>query len=186
MQKKRNSQFNRRPRRLVDLINENIRNAKVRLISSSGEQVGVIDTKDALKMAREENLDLVLINTSQEVPVAKIIDYGKFKFEKDKQEKEKKKKSKQQALYKELKIRPRIEKHDLEIREKWIKKWLEEGNKVRVVAILRGREIQHPKLAQQVLQGVINSVEEFGKPDQDPPIVREGKIFSLNLVPNSF
>ena len=168
MQRKRSNQFNRRPRKPADLINENIRSAQVRLISSSGEQVGVIDTKEALRQAEEENLDLVLISTNQEIPVAKIINYGKFKFEKEKQEKEKKKKSKQQASYKELKIRPRIEKHDLEIREKWIKKWLEEGSKVKVIAILRGREIQHPKLAQQVLKGVIESVAEFGKPDQDP------------------
>lgn len=166
------------------IMNEAIRSQSVRLISSSGEQLGIVPTREALEKARSENLDLVVIGM-QQPPVAKIMDYGKFKFEKEKEEKEKKRKSKAQSVFKELKLSQRIDGHDLQIKEKWICKWLEEGNKVRVIVQLKGRETQHPELARQLLQSVLKATAEFGKPDQLPPIKQEGRVFSIQLAPNA-
>jgi translation initiation factor IF-3 len=164
------------------LVNEAIRSPNVRLISSTGEQLGIVPTREALEKARSEGLDLVVIGV-QQPPVAKIMDYGKFKFEKEKEEKEKKKRSKSQSVFKELKLSSRIDEHDLQIKEKWICKWLEEGSKVRVVVQMKGREMQHPELARKLLQSVLAATIEHGKPDQTPPIKQEGRMFSLQLAP---
>ena len=164
------------------LLNEGIRAKEVRLISSTGEQLGIISTREALDRAKAENLDLVVIGV-QTPPVAKIMDYGKFKFEKEKEEKEKKKKSKSQSLMKELKLTARIDIHDLQIKEKQACGWLEEGCKVRVVVKLKGRELQHPENARKLLQHVLGATVDFGKPDQTPPIKQEGQMFSLQLAP---
>lgn len=164
------------------MVNEAIRSPQVRLISSSGEQLGIVSTREALDKARAEDLDLVVIGM-QTPPVAKIMDYGKYKFEKEKEEKEKKKKSKSQSTMKELKMSCRIDEHDLHIKEKWICKWLEEGHKVRVLVQMKGREMQHPELARKLLQIILQGTAELGKPDQTPPIKQEGKMFSLQLAP---
>jgi len=165
-------------------VNEAIRSPQVRLISSSGEQLGIVSTREALDKARAEDLDLVVIGM-QTPPVAKIMDYGKFKFEKEKEEKERKKKSKSQSSVKELKLSCRIDEHDLQIKEKWVVKWLEEGSKVRVVVQLKGREIQHPELARQLLQKILQVTAEVGKPDQTPAIKQESaRMFSLQVAPN--
>ncbi len=164
------------------LLNEGIRAKEVRLISSTGEQLGIIATREALDRAKAEDLDLVVIGV-QTPPVAKIMDYGKFKFEKEKEEKEKKKKSKSQSLMKELKLTARIDIHDLQIKEKQACGWLEEGCKVRIVVKLKGRELQHPENARKLLQHVLEATVDFGKPDQTPPIKQEGQMFSLQLAP---
>ncbi len=179
----RPQQLNRQQSGQQVIMNEAIRSQSVRLISSSGEQLGIVPTREALDKARSENLDLVVIGM-QQPPVAKIMDYGKFKFEKEKEEKEKKKKSKAQSIFKELKLSQRIDEHDLQIKEKWICKWLEEGSKVRVIVQMKGRETQHPDLARKLLQSVLKATEEFGKPDQTPAIKQEGRVFSLQLAPN--
>jgi translation initiation factor IF-3 len=164
-------------------INEAIRSPNVRLISSSGEQLGIVPTREALDQAKAEGLDLVVIGM-QQPPVAKIIDYGKYKFEKEKEDKERKKKSKAQSVFKELKLSARIDEHDLKIKEKWICKWLEEGSKVRVVVQMKGREMQHPELARKVLQSVLVATNEFGKSDQVPAIRQEGRTFNIQLAPH--
>ncbi len=164
------------------IMNEAIRSPNVRLIGSAGEQLGVVGTREALERALSEGLDLVVISM-QQPPVAKIMDYGKFRFEKEKEEKEKKKKSKSQSVFKELKFSPRIDEHDLHIKIKWMIKWLEEGHKVRALVQMKGRETQHPELARQLLQTVLQTTAEVGKPDQVPPIKQEGRIMSLQLAP---
>jgi translation initiation factor IF-3 len=163
-------------------INEAIRSPKVRLISSTGEQLGIVSTRDALDQAKQEDLDLVVISM-QNPPVAKIMDYGKYKFEKEKEEKEKKKKSKSQSVLKELKMSPRIDEHDLQVKERWICKWLEEGNKAKVVVQLKGRELQHPELARKLLSRILEVTAEFGKSENQPAIRQEGKTFNIQLSP---
>ncbi|MDX1917930.1 MAG: translation initiation factor IF-3 [Candidatus Caenarcaniphilales bacterium] len=163
-------------------INEAIRTPNVRLISSSGEQLGILPTHQALQKAREEGLDLVVIGT-QTPPVAKIMNYGKYKFEQEKQEKENKKRSKLQSVMKEVKLSPRIDEHDLMVKEKKVWEWLAEGHKVRIVAMLRGREMQHPELARQLLEKILANAAEYGKPDRLPAIRQEGKFFNLQLNP---
>ncbi|MFN5539143.1 MAG: translation initiation factor IF-3 [Candidatus Melainabacteria bacterium] len=164
------------------IMNEGIRSPQVRAISSTGEQLGILSTREALDLAYSESLDLVVISM-QNPPVAKIMDYGKFKFEKEKEEKDKKKKSKLQSVFKELKISSRIDPHDLQVKIKWMSKWLEEGSKVRIVLPLKGRETQFPELARDVLRTVMDALTEVGKPDLSPPIRQEGRMFSLQLSP---
>ena len=128
------------------LLNRNIRSKEVRLIDDEGNNYGVVSTAKALIMAEEKDLDLVVVSPNQEPPVAKILDYGKYKYEVEKRAKEAKKKQ-HTVDVKEIKIRYKIDVHDYEVRIKNIKKFLASGNKVKIVVMLRGREMQHSKLA---------------------------------------
>jgi translation initiation factor IF-3 len=127
-------------------MNEYIRSREVRLIDDEGTNVGIIKTQLALEMAYERGLDLVLVSPDQEPPVAKILDYGKYRFENEKRAKDAKKKQHTLDL-KEVKMRYKIDVHDYNVKVKSIKKFLSEGDKVKVVVMLRGREIQHSSLA---------------------------------------
>ncbi len=118
----------------------------MRLIDDEGNNHGVVSTMKALTMAEEKDLDLVVVSPNQEPPVAKIMDYGKYKYEVEKRAKEAKKKQ-HTVDVKEIKIRYKIDVHDYNVRIKNIKKFLLGGNKVKIVVMLRGREMQHSKLA---------------------------------------
>lgn len=128
------------------IMNERIRAAEVRLIGEDGENHGVIATSKALAMAEEADLDLVLINPNQDPPVAKILNYGKYKYELEKRAKEAKKKQHTVDI-KEVKVRYKIDTHDYQVRIKNINKFIAQGNKVKIVVMLRGREMQHSNLA---------------------------------------
>lgn len=128
------------------LINEKIRAKEVRLIDENGTNHGIVPTSQALKMAEEADLDLVVISPNQAPPVAKILNYGKYKYELEKKAKEAKKK--QHIIdIKEVKVRYKIDTHDYEVRLKNIRKFISQGNKVKLVVMLRGREMQHSSLA---------------------------------------
>ena len=127
-------------------MNERIRVKEVRLIGEDGVNHGVVPTSEALQMAEDADLDLVLINPNQNPPVAKILNYGKYKYEVEKRAKEAKKKQHTVDI-KEIKIRYKIDVHDYQVRINNIKKFILQGNKVKVVVMLRGREMQHSKLA---------------------------------------
>ena len=127
-------------------MNERIRAKEVRLIDQNGDNQGVVPTLKALQMAYDEDLDLVLINPNQDPPVAKILDYGKYKYELEKRAKEAKKKQ-HTVDVKEIKIRYKIDTHDYQVRIKSIEKFIAQGNKVKIVVMLRGREMQHSNLA---------------------------------------
>ena len=127
-------------------MNERIRVKEVRLIGEDGTNHGVVPTEEALQMAEDADLDLVLINPNQEPPVAKILNYGKYKYEVEKRAKEAKKKQHTVDI-KEIKIRYKIDVHDYQVRINNIKKFISQGNKVKIVVMLRGREMQHSKLA---------------------------------------
>lgn len=129
------------------------------MIDDEGNNVGVISTRDALNMANEKGLDLVVINPNQAPPVAKILDYGKYKFEAEKKAKEAKKKQ-HVVEVKEIKMRYKIDTHDYDVRIKNIKKFLKAGNKVKVVVMLKGREVQHSKLAFDLAERVKNDLQE--------------------------
>ena len=127
-------------------MNERIRVPEVRLIGEDGANHGVVKTSEALQMAEDADLDLVLINPNQNPPVAKILNYGKYKYEIEKRAKEAKKKQ-HTVDVKEIKIRYKIDVHDYQVRINNIKKFISQGNKVKVIVMLRGREMQHSKLA---------------------------------------
>ena len=128
------------------LINERIRSKEVRLIDENGENHGIVLTSKALQMAMNADLDLVVISPNQEPPVAKILNYGKYRYELEKKAKEAKKKQKTVEI-KEIKVRYKIDTHDYDVRLKNIRKFIAQGNKVKIVVMLRGREMQHSHLA---------------------------------------
>lgn len=128
------------------IMNERIRSKEVRLIDENGTNHGIVPTSKALSMADEAGLDLVLISPNQAPPVAKILDYGKYKYELAKKAKEAKKKQHVVEI-KEVKVRYKIDVHDYEVRLKSVRKFISQGNKVKIVVMLRGREMQHSNLA---------------------------------------
>jgi len=127
-------------------MNERIRSKEVRLIDENGENHGVVATSKALEMADNAGLDLVVVSQNQEPPVAKILNYGKYKYELEKKAKEAKKKQHTVDI-KEVKVRYKIDTHDYQVRIKNINKFIAQGNKVKIVVMLRGREMQHSHLA---------------------------------------
>ncbi len=130
-------------------MNERIRSKEVRLIDENGTNHGIVPTSQALDMADEAGLDLVLISPNQAPPVAKILDYGKYKYELAKKAKEAKKKQ-HVVEVKEVKVRYKIDVHDYEVRLKSVRKFIAQGNKVKIVVMLRGREMQHSNLAYEL------------------------------------
>lgn len=164
-------------------MNDRIRSREVRLIDHTGENHGVVPTLTALKMAQDADLDLVVISPNQEPPVAKIMDYGKFKYESEKKAKEAKKKQHTVEI-KEIKIRYKIDTHDYQVRVKNIKKFIAQGNKVKIVVMLRGREMQHANLAFDLVNKFLADLE------QEPIVIEkraqlEGRNVTLFLAPQS-
>jgi len=164
-------------------MNEKIRSREVRLIDHVGENHGVVPTLTALKMAQDADLDLVIISPNQEPPVAKILDYGKYKYELEKKAKEAKKKQ-HIVEVKEVKIRYKIDTHDYQVRVKNIKKFIAQGNKVKIVVMLRGREMQHANLAFDLINKFLVDLE------QEPIVIEkraqlEGRNVTLFLAPQT-
>lgn len=166
-------------------MNRSIRVKEVRLIDADGEQAGVILTADALAMAEEAGLDLVEVAPNARPPVCKILDYGKFKYEQDKKMRENKKKQSQVKL-KEVRMQPKIEKHDLEFKTKHIHEFMSEGSKVKVTIRFRGRELAHTDRGKMVLDRIIGMLNEMEFPfsiDKRPQM--EGRFMSMMLSPKS-
>lgn len=161
-------------------INSAIRVKEVRLIDSEGNQRGVVPTIEALAMAREAGLDLVEIAPQANPPVSKILDYGKYKFEQEKRIKDSKKKQKLIKI-KEIRMQPKIEKHDLEFKTAHIKEFLDDGDKVKVTVRFRGRELAHTELGRVVLDKVLVLLD--GSFILDKPPVMEGRFMSMVLNP---
>ena len=141
------------------MVNEKIRAKEVRLIDADGTNCGLVATNKALEMAREKDLDLVVVSPNQSPPVAKIMDWGKYKYETEKRAKEARKKQHTIDI-KEVKMRYKIDTHDYEVRLKSAKKFILSGNKVKVVVMLRGREMQHSKLALDLANKFLSEFEE--------------------------
>jgi translation initiation factor IF-3 len=139
---------------------------EIRVIDEEKNQLGILQTQQAISLAREKGLDLVEIAPQAQPPVCRIMDYGKFLYEEHKKEHEAKKHQKQIQI-KEIKFRPKISIHDYDFKMKHIRRFIEEGNKVKVTVMLRGREKQKPELGQQVLDRVMADMKDFAAQDGD-------------------
>ncbi|MGF1541295.1 MAG: translation initiation factor IF-3 [Pleurocapsa sp.] len=160
--------------------NEKIRFPNIRVIDSEGEQLGIITPKEALAIAQEKGLDLVLVSETASPPVCKIMDYGKYKYEQDKKLKEARKKQ-HNADVKEVKMRYKIEEHDYNVRVKNAERFLKSGDKVKATVSFRGREIQHSNLAEQLLRRMASDLEAVAEIQQFPK--REGRNMMMMLSP---
>nr|YP_009391823.1 translation initiation factor 3 [Acrosorium ciliolatum]ARW59967.1 translation initiation factor 3 [Acrosorium ciliolatum] len=163
------------------IINERIKYPKVRLIDVLGKQIGVYSSYEALQIALEKDLDLVMISNKSDPPVCRIIDYGKYKFAQDKKAKEAKRKQ-HNASIKEVKMRYKIEEHDYNVRLSQALRFLQSGDKVKVTVIFRGREIQHINLALDLLNKMAAGLSNISDIQQLPS--RDGKNMVMILSPN--
>jgi translation initiation factor IF-3 len=170
------------PKRELPLLNERIRDREVRLIDEDGTQLGIVPTREALNTAREKGLDLFLVQPDAQPPVARILDYGRFKFEQEKRTREAKKKH-HIVDVKEIKMRYSIERHDYDVKLRSAQKFLSMGDKIKVLTILRGREVQHANLAIELLNRFHNELKDLAIMDREPKL--EGKAVIMILSPAS-
>ena len=143
-------------------MNDRIRISPIRVVTADGEQLGVMETSEALAKAREAGLDLVEINPRTRPPVCKIIDYGKFKYDEKKKKNEAKKKQSKTEL-KQIKLRPKTDTHDIQFKAKNARKFLEEGNKVEFQVRFRGRENAHPETGKAILDKMMAELVDVAK-----------------------
>tara|TARA_B110000014_G_C19815551_1_gene423285 strand:+ start:33 stop:572 length:540 start_codon:yes stop_codon:yes gene_type:complete len=162
--------------------NEQITASEVRVISSTGAQLGIISIREALNHAEDEGFDLVEVSPDASPPVCKIIDYGKLKYKEQKSKKEAKKKQKTIEV-KEIKMRPGIDTHDYQVKVKALTKFIGGGNKVKVSMRFRGREMEHQNLGFNLLKKLTEEVSEIAKVEVGPK--GEGKQIMMLLVPHS-
>lgn len=161
------------------MINEQIRDKEVRLVSEDGEQLGIMSSKDALKMAMDAELDLVKIAPMAKPPVCKIIDYGKYKYEQTRKDKETKKKQKTVEL-KEVRLSPNIDTNDLTTKVNNAKKFITKGNKVKVTLRFRGREMAHVHKSKHILDDFAALLEDVASVEK--PAKLEGRNMSMVLT----
>ncbi|MDI3534558.1 MAG: translation initiation factor [Thermosediminibacterales bacterium] len=162
------------------LINEQIRDKEVRVIDINGNQIGIMQTKQALKLAREKQYDLVKVAPQAKPPVCRIMDYGKYKYEQSKKEKEARKKQKVINI-KEIRMSPNIEEHDFQVRVRNALRFLKDGNKVKATIRFRGRQITHSALGQEVLERLAEELKDFGVIERKPKV--EGRNMIMILAP---
>jgi translation initiation factor IF-3 len=161
-------------------VNRQIRISPVRVIAPDGAQLGIMEVDVALAQAMEQGLDLVEVAPLARPPVVRIMDYGKYKFEQAKQARQAKKKQHVIQL-KEVKYRPMIDDHDFETKTRHARRFLEEGNKVKVTLMFRGRQIAHPELGKQVVDRVAAELADICKVESDAKL--EGKAMTMILAP---
>lgn len=163
-------------------INESITASEVRVISSNGDQLGILSVREALNKAEDEGFDLVEISPTANPPVCKIIDYGKLKYKEQKSKKEAKKKQKTIEI-KEIKMRAGIDTHDYNVKIKALSKFISGGNKVKISMRFRGREMEHQDLGFKLLNKLTEEVASFAAVEVSPK--REGRQIMMVLVPVS-
>jgi translation initiation factor IF-3 len=161
-------------------VNQQIRISPVRVIDPEGEQVGILPIERALEIAEELGLDLVEVAPMARPPVCRIMDYGKFKYEEQRKAREARKKQHQVQL-KEVKMRPGIEDHDFEFKIRHARRFLEEGNKVKLTMMFRGRQMAHPEIGREVLDRVVQEVADIAKVEASPNM--EGRSMTMVLAP---
>ena len=161
-------------------MNEDIDNREVRLVDENGEQVGVVPTLQALQRAMDAGLDLVEVSPNAEPPVCKILDFGKLKYQEQKKKNEARKKQKTIDI-KEIKLRPNIDDHDYDVKMRSAKRFIDEGDKVKVTLRFRGRELAHQELGAQVLGRVREELDEIAKVEQFPKM--EGRQLIMVMAP---
>ena len=163
-------------------VNEQINAREVLVIDADGTQLGVMKTEEALQLAREKKVDLVNVAPGARPPVCRLMDYGKHKYEQSKRDREARKKQKLTTI-KEIKLRPNIDKHDFAVKAKRGQKFLENGDKVKVTVMFRGREITHPEIAQRLCQQLASDLAEFSVVEK--PAKQEGRNMIMILTPKS-
>lgn len=164
------------------MINEQIRDKEVRLIDVDGEQLGIVPVKDAQRIADEKKLDLVKISPNAKPPVCKIMDYGKHRFDQQKREKEARKKQKVISI-KELRLSPNTDTHDINVKIKKAKEFLQDGDKVKVSVRFRGRELGHTEVAFKIFDNFAEAVSEYGVVEKAPKM--EGRSMAMFLAPKN-
>jgi translation initiation factor IF-3 len=162
------------------MINEAIRDREVRVIDDQGNQLGIMSARDAQKIAREKNLDLVKIAPKAKPPVCKIIDYGKFRYEQAKKDKENKKKQTIVSI-KEVRMSPNIEQHDIDTKMKNGRKFLSKGDKLKISVRFRGREMAHTSIGRDMLLRFAEELSDIADIEKRPKM--EGRSMTMFLVP---
>ncbi len=152
------------------------------MIADDGEQLGILQTQEALRIAQEKGLDLVEVASGAEPPVCRIMDYGKFKYQQQKRQQEARKKQTTIQL-KEIKVRPKTDEHDYQTKLKHIRRFIEAGDRCKVTVFFRGREIVHKDRGLTILNRVIEDLKEIAKVDQPPR--SEGRTMNMMLAPTA-
>ena len=163
-------------------VNNRIRAREVLLIDEDGTRVGVVPLREALALAEERGLDLVEVAPNAVPPVCRILDYGKFRYEQTKKEREARKHQKQAEL-KEVRLKPKTDDHDLEIKAKQARKFLLAGDKVKFTVRFRGREMAHPDIGREMLEQIAEELRDVATVEQRP--LMEGRALSLMLAPSA-
>jgi translation initiation factor IF-3 len=161
-------------------VNERIRVPEVRLIDEEGEHIGVLRTREALEMARERGYDLVEVQPNANPPVCRLMDYGKYRYEESRRERESRRRQRTAAL-KEVRLRPKIDDHDLDTKARQARKFLQSGSKVKLSVLFRGREIAHQDIGRTLLQRVAEQLSDQSSVDQAPHM--EGRSMVMLLCP---
>jgi len=161
-------------------INDRIRFPRIRVIDNEGKQLGIMTSREALTIAQEQELDLVLVSPDADPPVCRIMDHGKFKFDQEKKQREARKKQ-HTVEVKEIKMRYTIEDHDYQVRLRSAQKFLGEGDKVKCTIMFRGREIQHADIARKLLMKLAQELTEIADVQQEP--LTEGRNMIMILGP---
>lgn len=169
-----------KPRSDEPRVNQQIRVSEIRLIDKDGEMIGVVSIEEGLRLARESGMDLVEISPTASPPVCKVLDYGKFKYEQQKKAHEAKKKQKVVHL-KEVKLRPNIDDHDLQIKLKQVNKFLDSGDKVKITLRFRGREMAHQEIGMRLLDRVKTELAEKIRVEHHPSF--EGRQVVMVVAP---
>jgi translation initiation factor IF-3 len=169
------------PERDQTRINERIGVREVRLVDEDGKQIGVIDTKKALEMAQERDLDLVEVAPESRPPVARLLDYSKYKYEQEQKAKQARK-HQQQINVREIKLRPKIADHDYMTKKGHVERFLKQGDKVKVTIMFRGREQAHPERGRNLLARLFEDLEGLGVIEQNP--LQEGRNMHMLLAPS--
>ncbi len=152
----------------------------MRLIDENGEQKGVLPTPDALRLAREQGLDLVEVAPMATPPVCRLMDYGRFKYEQTKKERDARKHATKVEL-KEVRLRPKTDEHDIAFKTRAVQRFLEEGDKVKVTLLFRGREMAHPQIGRSILENVAEHVRSLGQVERMP--LMEGRTMTMIISP---
>jgi len=160
-------------------INWDIKAPEVRVIDSDGKQVGILPLKEAMKIAEEQGLDLVAVSPNSNPPVCRIMNYGKYKYQQNKRLQEARK-HQTVIQVKEVKIRPRTEDHDFQFKLRHVKRFLGEGNKVKVSMLFRGREIAHPEFGKGLLNRLIEEVKDMAIVEQAPRLEGRNMVMILS------
>jgi translation initiation factor IF-3 len=169
------------PRKREERINEEIRVPRVRLVDENGGQVGITATKEALEFAYGKGLDLVEVAAGADPPVARVMDYSKYRYEQEQRAKQARK-HQLQIHIKEIKLRPKIGNHDYETKRGHVLRFLGQRAKVKVTIMFRGRETLHPERGRDLLMRLAEDVKEFGSIEQQP--ILDGRNMVMVLVPN--